>query len=84
MQRIWLRQLQLEFEEICFSYGVDLQPPIFEISESTREFGSWCQDTGTLRLSRHLIENYSWAVTLMLRACRRVALARMRLVSAIA
>lgn len=64
MQHMWLHQLQLEFEEVCGYYGVDLQVPIFEITNSNKEFGAWCQATGTLRLSRHLIENYSWSVTL--------------------
>ncbi|MFW2368614.1 MAG: SprT-like domain-containing protein [Desulforhopalus sp.] len=64
MQQMWLRQLQLEFEEACNYYGVDLQVPIFEITNSKNEYGAWCAATGTLRLSRHLIENYSWSITL--------------------
>lgn len=64
IQHMWLRQLQLEFEEVCRYYGVDLQVPVFEITNSNTEFGAWCETTGTLRLSRLLIENYSWSVTL--------------------
>lgn len=64
MQQMWLRQLQLEFEEACGYYGVDLQVPVFEITNSKKEYGAWCSATGTLRLSRHLIENYSWSTTL--------------------
>lgn len=64
MEQMWLQQLQLEFEEVCGYYGVNLQVPIFEITDSKAEFGAWCQATGTLRLSRHLIMNYSWSITL--------------------
>lgn len=64
LQRLWLQQLQLEFAEICLSYNVPLEPPIFEISEARKELGAWQSDTRTLRLSRHLIVNYSWSVTI--------------------
>lgn len=64
LQHLWLRQLQLEFEEICQSYKQQLRMPIFELSDSKREFGAWHSATRTLRLSRYLIYNYSWSVTL--------------------
>jgi hypothetical protein len=64
LQHLWLQQLQLEFVDICRSYGVDLAPPVFEITDAKKELGAWCQATRTLRLSRHLIVNYSWSVTL--------------------
>ncbi len=63
LQHLWLQQLQLEFEEICLSYNLHLRPPIFEISDSKKEFGAWHSATRTLRLSRHLIYNYSWSVS---------------------
>lgn len=65
-QHLWLYQLQLEFMEICRSYDVDLVPPVFEITDTKKELGAWCQATRTLRLSRHLIVNYSWSVTLQI------------------
>jgi predicted SprT family Zn-dependent metalloprotease len=64
LQHLWLQQLQLEFEEICLTYDLSLQPPVFEISNTRKEFGAWQSDTRTLRLSRHLILNYSWSVTI--------------------
>lgn len=64
LQYLWLQQLQLEFEEICMSYDLYLTMPVFEITDAKKELGAWCPDTRTLRLSRHLILNYSWSVTI--------------------
>ncbi len=61
---IWLNQLLVEYEEICWSYGVELTPPVFEISDSRKEVGSWDSVTRTIRLSRYLIAENSWMVTL--------------------
>ena len=61
---IWLNQLLIEYENICWDYGVELTPPVFEISETKKEVGSWHPTTRTLRLSRHLIEESPWLVTL--------------------
>lgn len=64
LQQLWLRQLQLEFEQICMDYRLHLRPPIFEISDAKRQLGIWCPDTRTIRLSSHLISTHSWSVTL--------------------
>ena len=64
LQKLWLQQLHIEFDDICLCYGVSLQPPLFEISDSQKVYGCWMPATRTLRLSRHLIENYSWSITL--------------------
>ena len=64
LQHLWLHQLRLEFEEICMTYDLHLRPPIFEISATKKELGAWQPDGRTLRLSRYLILNYSWSVTL--------------------
>jgi len=61
---IWLNQLLVEYEDICWSYGVALTPPLFEISDSKKEVGSWHLSTRTMCLSRYLIEENCWAVTL--------------------
>jgi len=61
---IWLNQLLVEYEEICWSYGLELSTPVFEISDSRREVGSYHPSTRTLRLSRYLIAGNPWAVTL--------------------
>lgn len=60
----WLRQLQVEFVEICDMYGVDLQMPLFEIGESDRQLGSWSASGRTIVISCSLVANYSWSVTL--------------------
>lgn len=64
LQHLWLQQLQLEYTEICMSYKLDLRLPILEISDSKKEFGAWHPAPRIMRLSRHLIYNYSWAVSL--------------------
>lgn len=64
LQQLWLQQLHREFDDICLSHGVSLRPPVFEISESPKIYGCWLPATRTLRLSRHLILNHSWSVTL--------------------
>ncbi len=64
LQHLWLQQLQLEFEEICMTYGLQLKLPVFEISDTEKELGAWCANTRTLRLSHHLIVKYSWSVTM--------------------
>jgi len=61
---IWLNQLLVEYEEICWSYGVELNLPVFEISDSRKEAGSYHPETRTIRLSRYLIAENSWMVTL--------------------
>ena len=38
LQHLWLQQLQLEFEEICIMYGLQLRPPVFEISDAKKLF----------------------------------------------
>ncbi|MDH4318828.1 MAG: SprT-like domain-containing protein [Desulfobulbaceae bacterium] len=63
LQTLWLRQLAKEFEEICWSRGIRLRKPIFEISEAKTRHGSWHPTTGTLRISSRVIENHSWDVT---------------------
>ncbi len=63
-RKIWLNQLIVEYEEICWSYGVKLIPPVFEISDSRREVGSYHSETRTIRLSRYLLAENSWMVTL--------------------
>ncbi|KJR97596.1 MAG: hypothetical protein VR65_23605 [Desulfobulbaceae bacterium BRH_c16a] len=64
LQQLWLQQLHREFDDICLSHGISLEPPIFEISGSVKVYGCWLPATRTLRLSRHLILHHSWAVTL--------------------
>lgn len=64
LQQLWLQQLHLEFDDISASHRLGLTPPVFEITDSRQVYGCWRSATRTLGLSRHLILNYSWDVTL--------------------
>ncbi len=64
LQRVWLQQIYEEYCDICYGYGIEMEPPVFEISESVKTLGSWHSATRILRLSRHLISNYPWSTTL--------------------
>ncbi len=44
LQHLWLHQLQLEFEEICMTYGLQLRLPVFEISDGDKR--AWCMAPG--------------------------------------
>jgi hypothetical protein len=60
----WGRQLQQEFVDICYQHSIGLIPPVIEITEATRTYGSWRAETRTLCISCHLICQYSWDVTI--------------------
>jgi hypothetical protein len=64
LQALWLRQLYREYEDICLSHNVLLHTPVFEIIDSRTIYGRWHAETGTLSISRHLILDHSWSVTL--------------------
>lgn len=64
LKRFWLTRLQEEYDQICLDYGLDLAPPIFEISEGKKQLGCWSAATRSLRISEYLIISYPWAVTL--------------------
>ena len=64
LQALWLQQLYHEHQDICLSHNVSLSTPIFEISDSQKVFGCWHAATGILSLSRHLVLQHSWSVTL--------------------
>ena len=66
IQRIWCRQLVHEFEDICWQYGLKLTTPLFEISSSRSQYGSWNSASGTISISSLLIENFSWDITLQI------------------
>ncbi len=64
MHRLWCRQLQIEFEAICFQYDVDLRVPLFEITGARKQYGCWLPGQGCIQLSEHLILSHPWHVTL--------------------
>ena len=53
-----------EHESICWRYRVRLPRPMVDISNSRREWGSWDNDSRTIRVSSAVIKEYSWDVTL--------------------
>lgn len=61
---LWARQLHSEFEDICWKYNIKIIPPVFEISKSEKQLGSWHADTRMIRISSFLIINHSWTVTI--------------------
>lgn len=62
---LWGRQLLAEFANINWQYGLALQTPAFEITESGRQYGSWQAAPRIIRLSVNLITGHSWDVTCM-------------------
>jgi hypothetical protein len=65
LERLWLVQLVREHRDICYQYGVELRPPVFELSHGKKQLGCWLPDRGTIRLSRSLILEHSWNTVLM-------------------
>jgi hypothetical protein len=61
---LWARQLHKEFEDICWSHQVRLEPPVIEIFDSSRHLGEWHQEARTIRISSELILRHPWAVTI--------------------
>ncbi len=62
--RMWTRQLQKEFEYLCWVHKVNLRTPIFEISPAKTRYGSWNPELGTIEISEALVRNYSWDVVI--------------------
>jgi hypothetical protein len=62
--RLWSRQFLNEFSVICFQYRLLLDPPVFSITESNTQFGSWRPGTREIRISSKLIKKFPWDVTL--------------------
>jgi hypothetical protein len=60
----WLSQLAREYNDICYQYGVRLQPPILAISRNKKQMGSWSSADRRLSLSHFLISAHPWHVTL--------------------
>ena len=61
--RLWARQLLDEFEDINHQYGLELETPIVEITETEKLYGSWQAETRTIRLSARLITTRTWDIT---------------------
>ncbi len=60
----WLSQLAREYNDICYQYGVRLQPPILAISRNWKQMGSWSSTDRRLSLSHFLISAHPWNLTI--------------------
>ncbi len=60
---LWGRQLLAEFTNINWQYGLRLKTPVFEITETERQYGSWQSATRVIRISTRLITGHSWDIT---------------------
>lgn len=63
-QRVWLRQLLAEHQQICWLHGLDLRAPVFEINENGSRAGSWSPGHSSLKIAAWLIKEHSWDVVL--------------------
>ena len=61
---VWNRQFLREFRSICYQYSLFLEPPVFAVSESKNQLGSWRPGIREIRISSNLILHYPWDVTL--------------------
>ncbi|MBU4236567.1 MAG: SprT-like domain-containing protein [Proteobacteria bacterium] len=60
---LWGRQLLAEFANINWQYGLRLKTPVFEITETEKQYGSWQSVTRVIRISTRLITGHSWDIT---------------------
>ena len=60
---LWGRQLLAEFANINWQYGLALKTPLFEITESDRQYGCWQGGTRVISISTRLITGHSWDIT---------------------
>jgi len=60
----WAEQLFQEHIALSWSYGVDLAPPIINISSGESRLGSWNAETNTISISSHLIKTEVWDIVL--------------------
>ena len=60
----WALRLVREFNHICRSRKIALDPPIIRISGAQKTFGSWDPSGRVLSVSRRLIENQPWDMVL--------------------
>ena len=60
----WARQLQDDFGQICFQYSLHLVHPVIEIIETTETLGRWQRHIRTIGISRHVVVNHGWDMTI--------------------
>lgn len=59
-----LQQIGREYDSICRLYGLDLVRPVFELLDSTVTLGRWESFRRVLGVSRNLINQMPWNITL--------------------
>lgn len=64
LQESWLCQLDREYRDICYQYRLQMEPPILTLNDNSRQLGCWSATDRSLSLSRHLIANHPWNLTL--------------------
>ncbi len=64
LRQAWLRQLQWEYDTICFQYRLTLQPPVFELTNSSTLLGSWNGSYRLISLSAVFIRSSPWSITI--------------------
>lgn len=64
LRMAWLQQLRVEYADICFQYRIELQPPVFTLTDSRSCLGSWDTNYRLLSISSFLIRSCPWNITL--------------------
>ena len=59
-KRLWIRRLNAEHKEICLLYGVQLVPPLIDISSTHNVWGDWNPALRSIRLSEKLLQERPW------------------------
>ncbi len=62
--RLCTRQLQLDYDQICYWYQLKLRRPLFEVKESLTFWGQWDPVTRKIAISKRFIEQQPWNVVL--------------------
>lgn len=58
--RAWLRELNKEYQRICYTYGVELAIPIIRVAELRSAWGLWQHHPRMITIAWRLITDYPW------------------------
>ena len=64
LERLWVEQLSREHENIAWRHRVKLRTPLIEVCNMNGRWGSWDPVLRVIRISRRLIDEYSWDIVL--------------------
>ncbi len=62
--RLCTRQLQRDFDQICYLFKTEMRRPLFEIKSSLTFWGQWDPLTRRMSISKELISSQPWDVVL--------------------